>query len=406
MRSTETLQTARPGTPAPPGRPLPAPPARRGGRRRMVVAVLAVLVVAGGIAGLTLAGAPNNAIPQVHGRAPTAPLSLARYDARAFLTRYLASDGRVIRRDQGGDTVSEGQGYAMLLAVATDNEADFDLAWQWDKANLQLPDHLSSYHWQDGTVTGKDPASDADLDMAWALVLGAKRFDQPSDRAAGLQIASAILANETVSAAGRIELVAGPWAKTSPYEIDPSYFAPEAMAVLAKASGDPRWLDLERDSDALLVTLGKGKDSLQLPPDWTNLSVSGQVTPAGAPDTKSAPSYGLDAQRVPIWYAADCSTKGRAVSAAMWPILQRAAGRGGRLAYSLTGASESRLVNPLGNVAAAAAADASGDRGAAANLLTRADRQDNRHHTYYGDAWVALGRVLLDTRLLSPCPPS
>ncbi|MGH9046443.1 MAG: glycosyl hydrolase family 8, partial [Acidimicrobiales bacterium] len=61
---------------------------------------------------------------------------------------------------------------------------------------------------------------------------------------------------------------------------------------------------------------------------------------------------------------------------------------------------------PLGDVAAAAAAAAAGDRKAASALLDRADAQASKYHTYYGDAWVALGRVLLDTKLLSPCPPS
>lgn len=405
MNSTQTLDTKVPGGPSSDRLP-PAPPRRPGGRRRMVTAMLALLVVAGAIAGLTLAGAPDNSVPQVKGKAPTTSFALAKYDARAFLTRYLLSDGRVIRRDQGGDTVSEGQGYAMLLAVAVGNERDFNLAWQWDKANLQLPDRLSSYHWQDGTVIGKDPATDADLDMAWALVLGAKRFDQPADRVSGLQIASAILANETVNAGGHLELVAGPWARSVPYAVDPSYFAPEAMAALAKASGDSRWTALARDSDELLLSLSKGQSTLELPPDWADLQVNGQIAATGAPDTKTAPSFGLDAQRVPVWWAASCSTKQRSVAAAMWPILQDARGHGARLAYSLSGKSESRQVNPLGFVAAAAAADAAGDRSAASNLLNRADQQSNRYHTYYGDAWIALGRVLLDTSLLSPCPPS
>ncbi|MGH9045739.1 MAG: glycosyl hydrolase family 8, partial [Acidimicrobiales bacterium] len=305
----------------------------------MATAVTVVLVVVGGIVGLSIAGAPDNSIPTVAGRAPTAPLALARYDAQAFLTRYMASDGRVIRRDQGGDTVSEGQSYAMLLAVAADNKKAFNLAWKWDVANLQLPDHLSSYHWQNGAVTGKDPATDADLDMAWALLLGAKHFDQPDDRTVGLQIASSILANETVKVGGRLELVAGPWATTAPYTVDPSYFSPEAMRALASASGDPRWAQLLNDSDSLLVSLDNAKQGPRLPPDWASLQVTGAVVPAGAPDTTSAPAYGLDAQRVPIWYAAGCSTRQRAVAALTWPILRSAPGRGAHLAYGLDGAS-------------------------------------------------------------------
>lgn len=62
-------------------------------------------------------------------------------------------------------------------------------------------------------------------------------------------------------------------------------------------------------------------------------------------------------------------------------------------------------MNPLGSVAAAASASAAGDQRAAGTLLAAADRQSARFQTYYGDAWVALGRILLDTTWLSPCAP-
>lgn len=327
-------------------------------------------------------------------------------DARSFLARYLEADGRVVRHDQGGDTVSEGQGYAMLLAAAIGDRRAFDLAWRWDATHLEMPDHLSSYHWENGSVVDQNPATDADLDMAWALVVAARRFADPSYRSEGLEIAAGVLGSETVSVAGRLELVAGPWARTVPYEIDPSYFAPEAMTALATASGDRRWRAAEQDADALVASLEGTPGSRRLPPDWAVLSPDGQVAPAGPPSSNGSPAYGLDAERVPVWFAASCSTSERALSAATWPILRSAAGSGADLSYSLDGVSQSDLENPLGLVAAAAAADASGDRGAAATLLDRADAQSASYPTYYGDAWVALGRVLLDTTWLSPCPPS
>jgi endoglucanase len=93
------------------------------------------------------------------------------------------------------------------------------------------------------------------------------------------------------------------------------------------------------------------------------------------------------------------------VAADAWPLLRRSPGQGARISYSLSGAARSTHVNPLGSVAAAASATAAGDQRAAATLLAAADRQSARFQTYYGDAWVALGRVLLDTTWLSPCAP-
>ncbi|HUI04456.1 MAG TPA: glycosyl hydrolase family 8 [Acidimicrobiales bacterium] len=401
---TSAPPTARPTRGLPPRARVPGDRTRRGQTRRLVTAVVVPLVVAGAVAALSLQGGHVPGAPTVTGPAPSDPVGHARYDAKAFLTRYLGSDGRVVRHDQGGDTVSEGQGYAMLLAVAVGDRSDFDLAWRWARAHLQLPDKLFAYHWADGAVVGADPAADADLDTAWALALAARRFDDPAYRTPAVQIAAAILANETVSPGGRPQLVAGPWARPAPSVMDPSYLAPQAMALLRVTTQDARWAAVEDDAVGALTSLQQAAGR-RLPPDWASLSASGAVSPARAPGTTTPPAYGLDAQRVPVWLAASCSAPARALAAAWWPMLDHASGAGADLSYSLAGASRTAVVNPLGLVAAAAAAAAAGQRAAAAKLLDRADAQAGRYHTYYGDAWVALGRVLLDTTWLSPCPP-
>jgi endoglucanase len=325
--------------------------------------------------------------------------------AVAFLNRYVASDGRVIRWDQGGDSVSEGQGYGLLLAVAAHDAARFAAIWTWDKDNLQQPDGLFAYHWSNGAVVGTGAATDADLDTAWALVLGAAAFDRPSYKTAGLAVASAILANETVVSGGRIELVAGPWARFAPYSVDPSYFSPEAMVALAAASGDPRWSQLAANSQQLVYDLQGGDTTRSLPPDWALLSESGTIIPSSPPSGGSPPSYGLDAQRLPIWYAADCVASGRALSADSWPTISGLAASGSYQAYSLTGSVQEPYTNNLGLVAAAASADADRQFSSGAALLAQA--QNGSHgQNYYGDAWVALGTVLLTSTSLSPCPPT
>jgi endoglucanase len=63
-------------------------------------------------------------------RRTASPADRARAASQAFLGAYLDAGGRVVRRDQGGDTVSEGQAYAMLVAAATGDRQRFDLAWQ------------------------------------------------------------------------------------------------------------------------------------------------------------------------------------------------------------------------------------------------------------------------------------
>ena len=50
------------------------------------------------------------------------PLSRAT-DASRFLELYVMPDGRAVRRDQGGDTVSEAQAYALLIALVADDRS-------------------------------------------------------------------------------------------------------------------------------------------------------------------------------------------------------------------------------------------------------------------------------------------
>ncbi|MGH8989787.1 MAG: glycosyl hydrolase family 8 [Acidimicrobiales bacterium] len=375
--------------------------------------MLAVVVVAGGIAALSMSG-------RLAGR--PSPAALARRDASAFLARYVAPDGRVVRTDQGGTTVSEGEGYALLLAVAIGDRSTFARVWKWEERHLQLRDGLFAYLWRHGSVENASPAADADLDTAWALVLAGRRFGDPRYTAAGSRVATSILSHETVTVpttgtapgrAGSVELVAGPWGRRAPFTVNPSYLSPEAMAALARLTGQKTWDRLEVDSLALLGNLQHGEAGGLLP-DWATVSSTGEAQPSGSESGSGSgsgsgsagrPTYGLTAERVAVWYAADCSARGRAIAAAMWRTLRGLRSRGGRTAYSLDGTALARTVNPLGYVASAAAAYSGGHEKAGLDLLARADRQNSRFHTYYGGAWTALGRVLLDTTWLSSCPP-
>jgi endoglucanase len=387
---------------------------RHGGSRPLLIAAAVVLAVSGVLAALFYNGSGLN-----DRRAAFISIRLARRAARSFLGHFMAADGRVVRRDQGGDTVSEGQAYAMLIAVALDDPHQFALAWNWDREHLQLPDGLFAWHWANGAVLSHNSATDADLDTAWALLLGARRFHDPAYRSQALRVGAGILANETATVGTSLVpapapmvpdptksvLVAGPWARYHGAVADPSYDSPEALAALGAATSEPQWSRLDANSVSLLQLLELGR-SAQLPPNWVVLDSGGTVHAAATPSSSGQPVYGLDAQRVLVWMAASCSSEDKRLAATAWPVLQRSHDNGGAIAYTLAGRRPALAVSPLGFVAAAAAADAAGARQASSYLLNEASAQAASTPTYYGDAWVALGRVLLDTNWLSPCAPS
>jgi endo-1,4-beta-D-glucanase Y len=338
-------------------------------------------------------------------RALRIPASLnqqAYRSVHSFLTTYVAPDGRVIRRDQGGDTVSEGQAYAMLLAVAMDDKSRFDSIWAWTRNQLEQPDGLLASRWSGGRVVSTRPAADADLDAAQALVLASERFGRSSYRGQGVKIARAVLDTETARSApssDALVLVGGPWAR-SPIVVNPSYFSPRGYADLAHADPDLRWRLLVSSSRSLVSQLtGAGHG---LPPDWATIgaSTARPIGDPGKPVLAARTVSSFDAIRVAIRYAASCSPADRKLAAALWPIYRRNPGRD---AYALDGAPASPYLHAVSFLGAAAAARAAGDRSAAANLLARAQAENDVHPTYYGSAWVALGRVMLTTAALGGC---
>ncbi|QKS21631.1 hypothetical protein HUN58_18340 [Curtobacterium sp. Csp1] len=147
-----------------------------------------------------------------------------------FIDRYVR-DGRVVRTDQGGDTVSEGQAYGLLVAYASDDRKTFGEVWSWTERHLLTDDHLLAWRWTPGAGVADDQsASDADLDAARA--------------------AAAILDHETAETDLGTILLPGPWADREPYRYNASYASPAAFRVLERATGDRRWAALADGSRA------------------------------------------------------------------------------------------------------------------------------------------------------------
>jgi endo-1,4-beta-D-glucanase Y len=318
--------------------------------------------------------------------------------AETFLASYLTADGRVLRHDQGGDIVSEGQAYGMLIAQIAGRPATARRIWAWTKSHLSRADGLLAFHATgDGDITSHEPAADADILAAYALL----RYDGLHDRAMhadGRRLAAAVLANESVPLpTGEPIPVAGSWAiVSSPPMVNPSYWMPSVFAALARFTGDRRWSRAAATTESLLCQLTDG--GRRLPPDWAHLE-DGRLTPAAAPGGGPGIQYGLDAARLPLWLGTGHSEPGRRLAAAWWTELLSGDERAAGLALSLTGEVIDARTNPLPLLAAAAAAAAAGDLTASRVLRARAIGQGQEQPTYYGNAWLALGGALLDGAL-------
>jgi endoglucanase len=201
--------------------------------------------------------------------------------------------------------------------------------------------------------------------------------------------------------------------------INPSYFSPRAYADLQNVDHDPRWQALAETSRALTAgLLGAGR---ALPPDWARvIAVPRHSTLVVAPGATAAPAAqpianpaepqtvataatltsGLDAIRVAIRAAESCVARDRRVAAELWPLYSKAPGRA---SSAKTGAPRTDQLHPASLIAAVAAARAANQPIAAHQLLTQAEQLNQRNPTYYGSAWLALGRILLTTNALGAC---
>ncbi|MGZ4665119.1 MAG: glycosyl hydrolase family 8 [Frankiaceae bacterium] len=321
----------------------------------------------------------------------------AQAAARKFLQDYVQPNGEVVRFDQGGDTVSEGQSYALLLSLAAGDQTTFDRVWGWSGTHLQRRDGLLAWQYSGGRVVDPQPASDADLLTAWALDLAARRFGAPAYERDSQRVRNGILAAEVTSSV----MVAGPWA-VQKMTVNPSYWTPAAMDRFARV--DSRWAPVAAAVPKLVDAATK--DGQQLPPDWGRATValtSVQITATPPPSGAGSITYSLDAARLPVWVATSCQPAVRARAAALRPLIGTDPVTAAIAPRKLNGAPVSTDHQPLALVAAAAAADAGGDTGTRDKLLDAADQVANDTPGYYARAWAALGRVLLQTSLLEDC---
>jgi endo-1,4-beta-D-glucanase Y len=322
------------------------------------------------------------------------------------LNRYVDRDGRVVRRDQGGDTVGEGQAYGMLLAAGIGDRRRFDKIWTWTRQNIQRPDGTLSFLWRDGHVVNADAASDADVDATRALLVAACRFNHPEYRREAIQLGDAIMKVEVGSATfqGQPVLTAGNWAITPPpVTVDPSYFAPASFLALRAATRDPRWGELAASSRAITSKLIPGPG--RLPPDWAHLQCDTPVPIFDPTHPQKAPVFGFDAVRTLVRFAEDPNPAGRRIAARSWPAFENQDPTKLGIYHNLAGKPVgATLLHPVALVSAAGAADAAGQTAARDGLLDEAERLDltPSSATYYGAAWVALGRMFLTTKLLDP----
>ncbi|WP_455815084.1 glycosyl hydrolase family 8 [Pseudomonas graminis] len=223
----------------------------------------------------------------------------------SFKTRFMTSDGRI--QDTGNKNVShtEGQGYAMLMAVYYNDRSSFDNLWRWTQKNLSNPNN-GLFYWKytpgaSDPVSDRNNASDGDVLIAWALLKAGNKWNVPAYLQASDRLQKAIVDRNVITFAGRTIMLPGAqgFNKTSYVILNPSYFVFPAWRDFAARSHLQVWTALINDGTQLLSEMRFGDSGLPL--DWVAMNADGSMAPA----TAWPPRFSYDAIRVPLylhWY--------------------------------------------------------------------------------------------------------
>jgi len=205
-------------------------------------------------------------------------------------------------------TVSEGIAYGMMIAVFMDDRMLFDELWKYSQLWLNGNGLMDWYINAAGTQRlGTGGATDADEDMAWALVMADRQWggqgslDKPYLDYAKIQI-KAIWDHEIDHANNDFLLAGDSWAGNLIF--NPSYFAPNEYRIFGEVTGDAagwkRVIDTGYTILAKSLNAQSGNASNGLAPAWCDASGAPKV-----PYDNGPTNYQYDSARIPFRIGVD-----------------------------------------------------------------------------------------------------
>lgn len=183
-----------------------------------------------------------------------------------FKRDFVSADGRVI--DVGSPqehTVSEGQAYAMFFAMVANDKPQFERLLRWTEDNLaqgDLSKHLPAWIWGKNDqgkwgVIDSNPASDADIWIAYALLEAGDLWQERRYTALGQLLLRNILRQETATLPGLgLTLLPAPKGfhpKPEVWRLNPSYVPPQVFRrFVDRFPTQTQWTGLLKSSLRLL----------------------------------------------------------------------------------------------------------------------------------------------------------
>lgn len=266
-------------------------------KRRIIEVAVLVIGVFGLIAGLWFLDR-NDTAPQIED-----PQVFQDKLFKKIQKTYILDNGFVMSEENM--TTSESQSYAMLIAALQGDRILFDNVWAWTKTNLKREDDaLFSWLWRNGAVVDKNTATDADQDIALALLIAYNTWRDDAYLYQALAVMDGIWEIDVKEVGGKRYVSAGNWSDQSGdgVVINPSYLAPYIYRIFARYDTTHDWSGLIATS---YETLNSCTSESGLGYDWCKVFAGDGVATNFTINGKAAFIYSYDALRIPFRIALD-----------------------------------------------------------------------------------------------------
>jgi endoglucanase len=223
-----------------------------------------------------------------------------------YVDAFVTQDGRVREPSAGDRTTSEGQAYALLLALVANDRPLYERLLGWTRNNLaggDLGRGLPGWHWgkdERGAwrLLDRSSAADADLWLAYALLEAGRLWCQPAFTALGRQVVGQVVARELPRLPGLGPmLLPGPVGfelkKGRLWRLNPSYLPLQLLRRFARDDLPGPWSELA----ATTVRMIRASAARGFVPDWVAYDRERGFTA----DPVAGPVGSYDAIRVYLW---------------------------------------------------------------------------------------------------------
>ena len=234
-----------------------------------------------------------------------------------FADRWVQDDGRVLESSLlPNHSTSEGQAYALFFSLIGNDKARFKKIWRWTRENLagNTPENrLPAWLWgkgKDGSwgIQDQNPASDADLWLAYSLLEADRLWNEPNYRAEAERLLRNIKTQEVADLPGiGAMLLPGVEGFVQPdhlWRLNPSYLPLPVLRRLTRFDPAGPWQAIVENTVRLLEHSG----AYGFAADWVGYRATSEQGGIFVVDPFNGDIGSYDAIRVYLWAGVTAST--------------------------------------------------------------------------------------------------